>query len=296
MYVVILGSAAALADPDRCHTAILLSLNSGRKVLIDCGHGATRNMVRANVNPADVTPILLTHLHHDHISDLPFFLLEGWMLNRVGRPHIVGPQGTEHFVRCLLEGGAYDVDIRARAMYPARQSNMEAIRPTYEYTAGPIYKDVDLHVTALEVDHIPSHISKCYGFRFEVEGKVIAFSGDTKPCAAIEQLAWRADLLIHECTFPEAMIQHRLKSGVGTAAHTSPTDLGRLAKEAGVKSLVATHFGHFDSLSPVLKQAAGKHLPIDLMGPEQLDCLVRDIRASYPGPLRLAHDLMRIDL
>jgi ribonuclease Z len=83
---------------------------------------------------------------------------------------------------------------------------------------------------------------------------------------------------------------------VPTAAHTSPTELGRLAKQAGVKSLVATHFGHFDSLSPVLKRAAGKHLPVELMGPEQLDNMVSDIRLSYVGPLRLAHDLMRIEL
>ncbi len=297
MHVTILGSAAALADPDRAHTGILLSLTNGRHVLIDCGHGATRNMVRADVNPADVGLILLSHLHHDHISDLPFFLLESWMLNRVGRPQIIGPKGTLHLVGCLLEGGAFDVDIRARAMYPARQNNIEAIRPfVQEFKAGVIYKDEDLHVTAIEVDHIPREISCCYGFRIEVEGKVIAFSGDTKPCAAIDELAHKADLLIHECTFPQAMIEHRLKSGVGTAAHTSPSELGKIAARAQVRSLVATHFGHFDSLSPVLKRAAGKHLPVELMGPHQLDAMLKDIRAEYAGEIRLAHDLMRIDL
>ncbi len=297
MHVTILGSAAALADPDRAHTGILLSLTNGRHVLIDCGHGATRNMVRADVNPADVGLILLSHLHHDHISDLPFFLLESWMLNRVGRPQIIGPKGTLHLVGCLLEGGAFDVDIRARAMYPARQNNIEAIRPfVQEFKAGVIYKDEDLHVTAIEVDHIPREISCCYGFRIEVEGKVIAFSGDTKPCAAIDELAHKADLLIHECTFPQAMIEHRLKSGVGTAAHTSPSELGKIAARAQVRSLVATHFGHFDSLSPVLKRAAGKHLPVELMGPHQLDAMSKDIRAEYAGEFRLAHDLMRIDL
>jgi ribonuclease Z len=297
MHVTILGSAAALPDPDRRHTAIMLSLSNGRHILLDCGHGATINMVRANINPADVGLVLLTHLHQDHISDLPFFLIESWMLNRVGSPQIIGPRGTAHFIGCLLEGGAFDVDIRARAKYPARQANIEAIRPKVEeYEAGVIYRDSDLEVTAFEVDHIPPEISRCYGFRIEVEGKVIAFSGDTKPCAVMDELARGADLLIHECTFPEAMIQHRLKSGVGTAAHTSPTELGTLAARAGVKSLVATHFGHFDSLSPVLTRAAGKHLPVELMGPHQLDLMANDIRAEYDGELRLAHDLMRIDL
>jgi ribonuclease Z len=292
-----LGTAAALPAPDRRHTSILLTLDSGRHVLLDCGHGATINMVRANVNPADVGLILITHLHHDHISDLPFFLLESWILNRTGSPVIVGPNGIQHFIRSVLEGGAFDVDIRARAKYPARQANMEAIRPVVrEYEAGVIFQDQELRVTAWEVDHIPTEISRCYGFRIEAAGKIIAFSGDTKPCENIHELARGADLLIHECTFPEAMIQHRLKSGVGTAAHTSPTELGKIAERAGVKNLVATHFGHFDSLSPVLKRAAGKHLPVDLMGPEQLDFMARDIRAHYKGSLRLAQDLMRIDL
>jgi ribonuclease Z len=292
-----LGTAAALPDPDRRHTSILLTLDTGRHVLIDCGHGATINMIRANVNPADVGLILLTHLHHDHISDLPFFLLESWILNRVGSPVIVGPKGTAHFIKCVLEGGAYDVDIRARAKYPARQANMEAIRPIVrEYEAGVIHQDPELKVTALEVDHIPPEISRCYGFRIEAEGKIVAFSGDTQPCDNIHELAQGADLLIHECTFPEEMIQHRLKSGVGTAAHTSPTELGHIAQRAGAKALVATHFGHFDSLSPVLKRAAGKHLPVELMGPQQLDYMARDIRAHYKGSLRLAQDLMRIDV
>jgi ribonuclease Z len=298
MYITMLGTGAALPDPDRRHTAILLTLDSGRKVLLDCGHGATINMVRANVNPADVSLVLLTHLHHDHISDLAFFLLEGWILNRIGSPVIVGPSGTASFVKCLLEGGAFDVDIRARAKYPARKANIEAIRPVVrEYdSGGVIYEDVDLRVTAFEVDHIPVEIARCYGFRIEAENKIVAFSGDTKPCKNIHNLAQSADLLIHECTFPEAAIQHRLKSGVGTAAHTSPTELGQIAQRAGAKALVATHFGHFDSLSPVLKRAASNHLPVDQMGPEQLDLMVRDIRAHYAGPVRLAHDLMRIDL
>ena len=59
---------------------------------------------------------------------------------------------------------------------------------------------------------------------------------------------------------------------------------------------MATHFGHFDSTSPVIKRAAGAHLPVDEMGPHQLDIVARDIRAHYAGPLRIAHDLMRIDL
>ena len=68
--------------------------------------------------------------------------------------------------------------------------------------------------------------------KLEAEGKVVAFSGDTAPCEAMVRLAKDADLLIHECTFPESFLAHRAKSGVGTYSHTSPLELGKIATRA----------------------------------------------------------------
>jgi ribonuclease Z len=297
MRITMLGTGAALPDPDRCHTSILLTLANGRHILLDCGHGATRQLVRVDVNPADVGMVLLTHLHHDHVCELPLFVISSWMLGRSGALLIHGPAGTNSLVEHLFEGGAFDADIRARAAYPARQANIEAIRPhVVEYKAGLVFQDHDIKVSADAVDHIPPDISPCFGFRIDADGKTVVFSGDTKPCDGITRLAQGADLLIHECTFTNAFIEHRKKTGVGTFAHTSPADLGRLAVQANVKSVVATHIGHVDSLSPVLKRAAAKHMPVELMGPHQIDEFVRQIRVNYRGPLQIAHDLMRIDL
>ncbi len=297
MRITMLGTGAALPDPDRCHTAILLTLANGRHILLDCGHGATRQLMRVDVNPADVKTLLLTHLHHDHVCELPFFAISSWMLGRYGALAIHGPAGTKSLVGHLFEGGAFDADIKARAAYPARQANIEAIRPhVVEYEAGLVFQDHDIKVSAEAVDHIPPDISPCFGFRIEADGKTVVFSGDTKPCDGIARLAQAADLLIHDCTFTNAFIEHRKKTGVGTFAHTSPADLGRLAVRANVKSVVATHIGHVDSLSPVLKRAAAKHMPVELMGLHQIDEFVRQIRVNYDGPLQIARDLMRIDL
>ncbi|AOY96009.1 MBL fold hydrolase [Cupriavidus sp. USMAA2-4] len=297
MKITMLGTGAALPDPDRAQSAILLTLNNGRHFLFDCGEGATRQMVRANVDPASVGFVFLTHLHHDHICDYPYFVISGWMLNKTGAPLVLGPKGTRHFVEHLFEHGAYQADFRARGAYPIRQQNLEAIRPEVrEISPGVVFQDDDVKISVDWVEHIPREVCECFGVRVEAEGKVIAFSGDTAPCEAMVRLARDADLLIHECTFPESFIAHRAKTGVGTFSHTSPTELGRIAARAEVKSLVATHFGHFDSTSPVLKRAAAKHLPVELMGPHLLDEVVTDIRKHYGGPLRLAHDLMRIDL
>lgn len=297
MRVILLGTGAALPDPDRCHTSILLTLDNGRHFLLDCGHGATRQMTRVNVNPADVGHVFLTHLHYDHVCELPFFVISSWIL---ARPHAIdlrGPKGTKAMAGHLFENGAFDADIRARAAYPLRQANIEALRPKItEYEPGVVFEDADIRVTAEHVDHIPVEISPCFGFRIEAEGKVVTFSGDTAPCPGIERLSHDADLLIHECTFTEPFIEHRRKSQVGTFSHTSPSDLGRLATACRVKHVIATHIGHVDSLSPVLKRAAGKHMPVELMGPHQIDEFVHDIRRTYRGPLQIAHDLMRVDL
>lgn len=297
MKITLLGTGAALADPDRAQSSILVTLDNGRNYLFDCGEGATRQMVRADVNPADVGWVFLTHLHFDHICGLPFFVLSSWIFNRVGAPVVLGPKGTRDYVDHLFEKGAFKVDFQARSQYALRKKNPEAMRPEVtEVKPGLVWQDEHVKVYADWVEHIPRDVCECFGVRLEAEGKVIAFSGDTAPCDAMVGLAKDADLLIHECTFPEAFIEHRRQSNVGTFAHTSPTELGKIATRAGAKSVVATHFGHFDSLSPVLKRAAGAHMPVDLMGPHQLDIVAKDIRKHYAGPIRLAHDLMRIDL
>lgn len=297
MRITMLGTGAAFPDPDRAQSGILLTLTNGRHYLFDCGAGVTHNMVRADVNPADVPFVFLTHLHHDHICDFPLFAITSWMWSRRGSPTVVGPKGTRHFCEHLFEGGAFHADFAARSHYPARQRNLEAMRPQVrECSPGLAYADEHVRITCDWVEHIPREISECFGVRIEAEGKVIAFSGDTAPCEAMVELARDADLLLHECTFPQVFIEHRKKTGVGIFAHTSPTDLGLIARRANVKSLVATHFGHFESTSPVIKRAATAHFPVELMGPHLMDEVVRDIRKSYSGPLHMARDLMRIEL
>jgi ribonuclease Z len=297
MRITFLGSAAALADPDRAQSAVLVTLGNGSHYLFDCGEGATRQMLKANVNPAEVGTVFLTHLHLDHVIGLAYHILMGWIFDRQDAPRIFGPKGTASLVRHSLEGGAYDVDIRARGSFPMRQRNMAAVRPQItEIAQGVVFDDGALKVTALPVRHIPPDICECYGFRIEAEGKVIAISSDTAPCENVGVLARGADLLIHECTFPQSFIDHRAKTGVGTFNHTTPAHVGETAALAGAKALVVTHFGHFDTVNPALKRAAVAHMPVEQCGPHLLDEVARDVRRTYSGPLYLAHDLMRIDL
>jgi ribonuclease Z len=297
MRVIMLGTGAAMPDPERHQSAILITVRD-RHYLFDCGHGATRQMVRAGVDPSTVDVIFLSHLHYDHIADFPFLMISTWMCNRAGRPVVVGPPETQFFVDHLLAKGAFAKDIEARAQYPQRQQNFHVLAPDVrECRPGLVFEDDRVRVSACYVEHIPREVSPCFGLRLDTdEGKSVVFSGDTAPCERLVELAQGCDLLIHECTFPEKAIEFRSKIGIGTWAHTSPLALGDIARRSGAKALVATHFGHFDTTNPVLKKHMARHMPVELIGPHFMEDVVSDIRKTYRGPLHLARDLMRIDL
>ena len=296
MKITMLGTSAAVPDPERADSAIHISIGD-KSYLFDCGHGATRQMIKAGIDPTEVNHIFLSHLHYDHISEFPYFLLTTWICDRELPPVVVGPPGTQSFVDHLFEDGAFAKDIEARAQYPRRQ-NVEILRPEVrECQPGLIFEDELVSVKACFVEHIPREISECFGLRLDTkDGKSISFSGDTAPCDAFVELSKGVDVMIHECTFPEEAIEFRKKVKVGTWAHTSPIELGKLASEARAKCLIATHFGSFDSLNPVVQKTMGVHMPQEIMGPHQLDLVEKDIKESYSGELHLAYDLMEIEL
>jgi ribonuclease Z len=297
MRVIMLGTGAALVDPDRNHSSILITVR-GRHYLFDCGHGATHQLMRAGVDPVEINAVFLSHLHFDHIADFPYFMLSTWIFGRQVAPVVVGPPGTNRFVSHLFAEGAFAKDIEARAQYPLRQKNFHVLKPDVrECRPGLVFEDDMVRIGACYVEHIPREISPCFGLRMDtVDAQSLVFSGDTSPCERLVEMATDCDLLIHECTFPQKAIDFRSTAGIGTWAHTSPFDLGNIAVRSRAKSLVATHFGHFDTTNPVLKKHLAAHMPIEFVGPQFMEDVVTDIRRAYKGPLRIAHDLMRIDL
>jgi ribonuclease BN (tRNA processing enzyme) len=79
------------------------------------------------------------------------------------------------------------------------------------------------------------HASKCFGYRLEIDGKVISYCTDTGYCKNSEELSQNADLLISECA---------LLSGQNAEywPHMNPQLAAKLAVESKAKQLVLTHF------------------------------------------------------
>jgi ribonuclease BN (tRNA processing enzyme) len=98
---------------------------------------------------------------------------------------------------------------------------------------------------------------EAYGFLIEAEDKRVVYSGDTAPCRELVKAAKGADLLIHECSLPDSLKDK-------APLHTTPSDLGKIAAEAGVKTLVITHLfpelleNLSEALSSIRKSFSGK--------------------------------------
>ena len=275
---------------------MLLSVE-GHHYLIDCGHGATQSLVRAGIDPAEINHVFLSHLHYDHVIDLPLFVLSSWIAERTRPLNIFGPKGTKAFAGHLFIGGAFDADIRARGQYARRQDNLFAVQPNLvEFGAGEVFTDERLTVTAAPSTHVEKEIMPCFGLRFDGPDKSVVFSSDTAPSEEITALAQGADLLIHECAMDDETIAHRKKTKVGIVNHTTPGALGEIARRAKVKSLVAIHQGGKESTNQVLGRMMRHHLPDAGCGPGYFDRTIKGIRRNYDGPVRVAQDLMRIDL
>jgi ribonuclease BN (tRNA processing enzyme) len=108
-------------------------------------------------------------------------------------------------------------------------------------------KNEDVTVTSLQVKHPP--ITQSYAYRFDAKDRSVVISGDTAYLPTLAEFAKGADVLVHEVMYLpgiEALLQRlpnaaRLRQHL-MAAHTASEDVGRIAAQAGVKTLVLSHF------------------------------------------------------
>lgn len=224
-------------------TSNLLQM-AGQTILVDAGLGCTRGICDAGIPLTDVDCIVITHLHSDHYLELGAFFHTAWTagLNRPIR--VVGPKGLQTYWEGFLASMAFDVDLRQRdegrcPLAPLAQ--IEVLSDAAPFQIG------DIAVTALRNIHPP--IEDTYALRFDHAETSIVISGDTAFMPEMIDFARDADILVHEAMLVdgvEALVarmtngDERLRTHI-LRSHTSAEDVGRIAKEAGVKQLALTH-------------------------------------------------------
>jgi ribonuclease Z len=274
MELVLLGTGCPQCDPDRRGPSNLIRAGK-RQFLVDCGSGVTQRLVEAGAKGAAIDALFLTHLHTDHLVDFYQLVISSWHQGRDRPQRVFGPPGTKAFVEGTM--ALWGAERAQRIAHEKRASLVAFQIDVTEISAGTVWDEGGVHVTAVAVAHQP--VRHAFGFVFESGGHKVAFSGDTAYCPALIEAAKGADALVHECFLHAEMpVVPGLRSAETVAAvasyHTPSDQVGRVAREAGVKVLILNHFvpTRFD-----------RHRLMD------------EVAGDFTGPVAIGEDLMRYD-
>lgn len=215
----------------------------GRVIAVDCALGVSRGIVNAGVALKELSHVLVTHLHSDHVLELGGLIHTEWTSGLAAPVKVYGPRGTADVWHGFL--ASLMVDISTRIVDEGRPVLADLVSVT-EIDEGLVLDEPGLRVEALRVPHPP--LADCFAFRVEMPSGVVVFSGDTAFHPPLARFAQGADLLIHEAMLPEGLESIIRRTGNGTrlrehlvASHTFAADVGRIATMAGVKRLALNH-------------------------------------------------------
>jgi ribonuclease BN (tRNA processing enzyme) len=245
----------------RAQASNVLIVN-GALYVVDAGEGVTRRLTRAGIALRDIDNIFITHPHSDHTGGLGGLLSSEYDSNRTKPVNIYGPPGTDASVEPLVQFVTVSADIRISE--GMRTVPAAKIFFGHDTGVGVIYQDANVKVTAAENSHFnfspgtPAYGKyKSYSYRFETADRVVVFSGDTGPSAAFTELARGADLLVTEVMSLEEWKEQQIKTGRWQSMtpeqqtralrrqvveHITPEEIGKLATNASVKTVVLSHF------------------------------------------------------
>ncbi len=214
--VTVLGSAGSHPGNGRACSSYLISAGD-HHLLLDCGNGSVANLIDA-VDPADLDAVIISHLHPDHFVDLyGLHYALRFHENGAKKVDVYAPSGASELLTSLLLGDAGDSFVRHLPMHVAAAGDRLEI--------GPF--DVELFAANHPIETLASRVT--------VDGRIIAYSGDSGRTEELIACAENADLFICDATwvsrdapFPEGV-------------HMTGTEAGQHASVAGAERLMITH-------------------------------------------------------
>lgn len=267
--VQILGSGGP-EDGSRASASYLIKRDSKALILVDFGGGAFLRFGQAEAKIEDLEAILISHLHIDHVVDLPALMKAGYFSNRTRPLPVFGPNenryfpGLNEFVTIQFgQHGAY----RYMSDILSSQSDSFSIIPQ------EIASQKELLIQGIKITAIPQHhgIVPALAYKIEIEGKSIVFSGDTNAQSdRLQTIAKDVDLLIAH----HAILQESLSAA--RELHMTPERIAQVASAANPKILVLSHR---------MKRTYGSE-----------EKSTTKIQEGYNGKLIWAEDLMEITL
>ncbi len=305
--LVFLGTSGSVPTARRGLSGTLIR-RGGERMLVDCGEGTQRQLLRSSVGLIELPEIFLTHYHADHYLGLPGMLKTFALRGREVPLTIHGPPGLGELfagLRRIFGRLTYDLELReltdgdvldrgeyrllafrvdhgvaangyalAEAPRPGR-FDVEAAR-SLGVPSGPLFG----RLQAGEAVRLPD------GAEVEPDqvlgparaGRTIVLAGDTAPAAGVLEVAQGADLLVHEATFAEEE-----RGRAEETLHSTAAGAAALAKAAGVGMLALTHLSN-RYFGPEIAREAREVFP-ETVVPRDFDII--DVRFQERGGPRL---------
>ena len=257
--VLFLGTAASAPTARRGLPATLIR-RGGEKLLVDCGEGTQRQLVRS-VGLVDIDDLFITHFHADHVLGIPGLLKTYGLQARERRLRVYGPAGLERLFKSLAPLiGRLPFEIQLTELDAGEELPGEG----YRLTCFNVDHGVSALGYALVEDERPGRFDQARAQELGVApgpdygrlqagetvngvtpdqvlgparpGRRVVLAGDGAPCEMTAAEAQGADLLVHEATFMTADAPRARET-----RHSTAEGAARLAAEAGVKLLALTH-------------------------------------------------------
>ena len=235
--------------------SIFVELGNGENVLFDLGIGSLRNYNSFSIPFNTINHIFFTHLHMDHMSDLPYFMMFRPIQGGWTPLHIYGPSGSEeqygisHMVHHMMKMTAWHQD--SFHGWPIGDGYKPAVHEfDFMDEGGVAYEQNGVKITHWPTSHTKDGATS---YRLDWNGRSLCYTGDNRPNSLTIKHCKGVDMLISEAQsatvslsaqvlgMPPAMAAYTVDN-----AHTPGYGLGYICKKAQPKVCVATHYSYDD--------------------------------------------------
>jgi ribonuclease BN (tRNA processing enzyme) len=243
--IVLLGTGGGprVTAKGRAKPATLIVAN-GVPYVIDCGDGVALQLVRAGIALDSLRYVFITHHHSDHNLDYGNLVYNAWASGLRKPIDSYGPPPLVAMTEAWFQLNRFDIETR---IADEGRVDLRKLVTAHEFAKdGQVMRNEDVKVTAARVRHPP--IAHAYAYRFDCPGRSIVISGDTAYSPELVSLAKGADVLVCEAMHLgglEALLKKVPNAATLRehllASHVVTEDAGKMAAEAGVKTLVLSH-------------------------------------------------------
>jgi ribonuclease Z len=266
--VTVLGSGDPWVRRSQASGSLLIEVGNTEKdyFFFDLGSGALANFTAFLLPVEATTKVFLSHLHADHVGDIPGLLGSFAKAGRVDPVEIWGggsddpAVGLAAFVDHMVKAMAWDT-ASIRGVRPT--TGCEAIAHEIPYDRPEtIYERNGVAISSFPSIH---GLSGAVGYTLTYAGRRVAFSGDTRPCRHVVEAAVGADLLIHECFQSPQVFARATGLPLATAlqitrlAHTIPEQMGKILELTKPRMGALWHLDVTPGVDVVLEELGAHH-------------------------------------